>query len=219
MRCQGTLRCVAWDIDDVARSIRRYLAGTLEAPPWTIRTERREVRDDARPVAVIVPGPMLTQRARETRYQGEWTWVAPMTVSCYPAIDKDERKVANDARKLQAQLQRLIVNGIPVLDTAGALRSGPFRIPLYDYSATDLSGPDKAGPEDPHDTIWVERESLNVQGIQDPDDPSRWTVVLEFRASVEAPGALPEAEVDPDPEDLIHGVGPGLYYRTGGACP
>lgn len=191
---------MAYDVDDVARSLRRYLALALDGPPWRIRTERRMVRDDDRPVAVLDLGPQLVQFAREARHQGNWVWVAPVTITCYPEVNQDEEEGAWEARTLRARLLRLVTIGVPVLDNTGAPLSGPFRVPLYDYADTPLTGADRAGPTYPEDVIWVVRESLTSEAIQDPDDPKRWTVVLEFRASVEAPGA------EPTPEALVAGV-------------
>lgn len=186
---------MAWDVDDVARSIRRYLSLTLASPPWRLRVERRIVNDDDRPVAVVDVGPQVVTFARETRHQGEWQYVAPVTITAYPEMDTDERASAHAARLLRAQFIRLIVNGVIVTDPGGRAWSGPLRLPLWDYSQTDLSGPDKAGPEIPHDVMFVQRESVTAEAIQDTEDPKRWTVVLEFQASVEAPGAQPEPGV------------------------
>lgn len=187
---------MAWDSDDLARSIRRYLTGVLPGPPWTIRLERREVRDDARPVAVVDVGPQQVPRARETRFQGEWEWMAPVTVSCYPELADNEQDAAAGARAVRTQLLRLIVNGIPLVDDTGRNWAGPFRLPLWDYEGVPLKGAGKAGPEFPMDVIWVGRDSLTADAIQDTDDPKRWSVILEFRASIEAPGAQP---VPPEP--------------------
>lgn len=205
---------MAWDSDDLSRSIRKYLSMTLDGPPWTIRVERREVRDDERPVAVIDVGPQLVTRARESVPQGEWEWVAPVTVTCYPKPGKDQRQNAYDARALRTQLFRLITNGLNVTGADGKRWSGPFRIPLWDYVDVPLSGAEKGTDEDPHDVAWVERESLTAEVIPDDDDPDRWTVVLEFRASVEAPGAVP---VPPEGDGTpVTGFTDEGYYVTGG---
>lgn len=198
-----------WEPDDIARSIRRNLALCLP-DPWTLRIERREVADEDRPVAVVEPGQVTTLRAREAITQGEVESLMPITVSAYPAIaalakeDEDPatdpiRQGRSDALALAAGLERWLMYGMTVTtgdSKDGNLRhwAGPFRIPLYDYAGVPLSGPDRAGPDDPHDVLWVQRESVNVEPIQDVEDLRRWSVVCDFRVTVEAPGRARTAD-------------------------
>lgn len=201
---------MAWDPDDVARSIRRYLSGTLEAPPWRLRTERREVRDDDRPVGVIDIGEVTVTRAREgVLEQGEVEWLLPVTVSCYPEIEAKEKEGRHEAELLRAQLLRWIQVGLTV-QADGRDFAGPFRIPLYDYSQTDLSGAAKAGPTEPHDVLFVPRQSLSSAIIQDLEDSLRFTVICEFQATVEMPGRVPP---DAPPVTEIYPVPPSPVWE------
>lgn len=202
---------MAWEDSDIRRSIQRYLEGTLDVD-WTIRTQRRQVSDEDRPVAVVQTGQESVLRAREARTQGEVESLVPVTVTAYPAIPvaPDEPKEGDPpfdaireadlaAARIKTQLKRLITAGLTVTTEpkAGETRqwAGPFRIPLYDYAGVPLTGENRGGPVDPHDVLWVQRESLQVNAIQDPEDDTRWTVVCEFRATVEEPGrVVPDAE-------------------------
>ena len=193
---------MAWESDDVARSIRRYLDPVLD-DAWTIRLERREVADEDRPVAVVETGPESTLRAREAITQGEVESLMPITITLYPPLGPDPaeeedppadpiRAARQAAAQLASGLNRWLAYGLTVttdLEDGGKRHwAGPFRIPLYDYAGVPLTGPDRAGPKEPHDVLWVPRESVSVEPIQDTDDLRRWSVVCNFRVTVEAPG-------------------------------
>ena len=205
---------MAWEPDDILRSIRRYVAMTLptddEADPrWTLRTERREVKDEERPVGVVTDGPIATVRARTAQIQGNVEEAMPVTITLYPAVAEattDSLRLSRlEASRLKAQLNQLLNTGLTVTTTEDGQRrhwAGPFRIPLWDYADVPLTGPDKAGPEDPHDVLWVEEKSVSVNAIQDPDDARRWSVVANFRVSVERPGRVPA----PDEMGKVSGV-------------
>ena len=203
--------------DDVRRSIRRYLSYTFGAPPWRIRVERREVADDARPIMVVQLGPLSDTFARETLEQGDVTALVPVTVYAYPEKATNERAGVQQGEAIRAQLRDLIRFGLPTTfehgdppadvsltldDDDGRPAAGPYRIPLYDYEGVPMEG-ERVEPSHPHTVMRVLRESVSVRGpIQDPDDPRRLTVALEFRAQLEAPGrALPRQTWAAEPLD------------------
>lgn len=209
---------MAWEVTDIKRSIRRYLLLTLD-DDWTVRLERREVADDARPVGVVQTGALSVLRARESIPQGEVESLLPITISFYPAVpvapDKPKegdppfdvnRQADFAADALKSRLERLFLHGMTVTtdNEDGSKRhwAGPFRVPLWDYDGIPLTGPDRAGPEDPHDVLWVQRESLSVNAIQDPEDDTRYAVVAEFRVTVEEPGRI----ADPAEGYVVEGL-------------
>ena len=186
---------------DIKRSIRKYLVALLEEQKgWTLRIERREVRDEDRPVAVIELGPESVLRAREALTQGEVETLYPVTVSAYPALPEYEdnadppsdpiREAEAAAEELKALLTQWLMFGLTVTDVKGQHWAGPMRIPLYDYAETPLTGDKRAMEDDPHDVLWVQRESIAVNAVQDPDDLRRWSVLLDFRVSMEQPGRI-----------------------------
>lgn len=196
---------MAYTTDDIRRSLQRYLAMTLPEE-WTVRAERRYVADDARPVAVVDVGVISTVSARTSPIQGEVVELLPVTVTAYPElpveVDPDTEETPEptadqyrEARKraddLVTHLSRWLSVGITVEDEDGNRFSGPERLPLWDYAETPLVGPDRGGPEDPHDVMWLEEGSASTRGIQDPDDPIRWSIVCEFQVSIERPGRGP----------------------------
>jgi hypothetical protein len=81
--------------------------------------------------------------------------------------------------------------------------AGPLVLPLWDYEGVPITGPEKAGPADPHDVLWIIQGSLSVNAIQDPDDPLRWTVVANFRVSVERPGRVAAPDEMMDVKELV----------------
>lgn len=190
-----------WQDDDILRSIRRYLAmtlgedGTGDTGAWKIRLERREVKDEDRPVAVIVAGAMNTTRARTSLIQGPVEEAMPITVSLYPRVMsgsiEDVRNGRLEASKLKSQVNELVNTGLTITtEVEGRTVNwcGPLRLPLWDYAGVALTGEGKDGPEDPHAVMWVDPPSLSVQAIQDPEDPVRWSVIANFRISIERPG-------------------------------
>lgn len=184
---------MAWQPVDVARSIQLYLSKMLVGPPWTIRTRREEVADDQRPVAVISLGAAQILRARETVEQGEVELVVPITVSAYPELKPSVKEAWHDAEVLRGHLFNWISSGLRV-QTDGELDgrhwAGPFRLPLWDFAAVPLEGTGKVPTANPHDVLWAEQESLSVEPIQDPDDPARFSVILNTRVTIERPGRV-----------------------------
>lgn len=189
----------SWSDDSVHRSLRRYLA-LLLGDPWELRLEQRGIADEDRPVAVVEMGPRANIRARTSLEQGEVVNGWPVTITCYPAVAPDERTGRQAAAELRYWLSQWLTVGLEVLAATpdGKPFAGPWRVPLWDYDEVPLTGPDKAGPADPHDVIWIEEGSDSVTALVDPEDPLRWTVVCEFRCSVEAPGRIKERTIFTD---------------------
>lgn len=206
-----------WESDDIARSIRRYLEAPLD-DDWTIRLERREVRDEERPVAVIEATALTPLRAREAITQGEVESLMPVTVTLYPPLGPEPaegedppvdpiRWARQAATYLASGLNRWLMYGMKVTTGSkkdGDLRhwAGPYRIPLYDYVGVPLTGPDRAGPDDPHDVLVVQKESVSIEPIQDTEDLRRWSVVCDFRVTVEAPGRTRDADESYEAEGI-----------------
>lgn len=196
-----------WEDDDIVRSVRRYLAMTLGdsgQEQWKLRVERREVKDEERPVGVVLSGPIQTKRARSALIQGGVEEVMPLTISLYPPLagsaTADEiRSGRLNASKLKSLLNDLLVIGLTVTTTEeGRTRNwaGPWVLPLWDYTAVPVTGIEKDGPAHPHAVLWIEENSLAVQALQDPEDAKRWSVIANFRVTIERPGrTAPEAEV------------------------
>ena len=200
-----------WTADDIARSIRRYLSLALP-DPWTLRVERREVRDEERPVAVVEVGGLAPLRAREAITQGEVESAAPVTVTAYPPLPAEEegvdplRQARLEAHAIASGLGRWLTWGMTVTtkdeDGKTIHWASPFRIPLYDYAGVPLTGDERKGPEDPHDVMWVPRESIGIEPIADNEDLRRWSVACDFRVSIESPGR----ERNPDEGFMAEGI-------------
>lgn len=176
-----------YDVDDVIRSVRRYVAATL-GEPWTISLARNEVADDDRPAALIELGALRAPNGRVSLQQGPVDHSLPITITCWPPPAPD-RYAAHVAHGLVSHLNNLVVHGLDLgVNENGRPIAGPYRIPLYDYSGVP---PVEAvpGPEHPHDRLWVESHSAHA--FQDQTDPRRWNVVLELTVSWEAPGRVP----------------------------
>lgn len=184
-----------WDSDHVQRSIRRYVGEATPSPPWRLRTERRYVKDDDRPVAVVQLGDSSLTRFRESLEQGETETLYPVTVTAYPEVRKDERLGRKEAEEIRFNLQSLILTGAVVRDEDGRDWAGPARIPLWDYDGIDPGDDDSAA--ELYDVLWVTEGSVAARTLQDPEDPKRWTVVLEFRVTVEAPGRVKDPDALP----------------------
>jgi len=177
---------------DLARSIRRYLSLMWdEDSGWEIRIARRVVADDERPVAVVLLGDRRPLSARTSRNQGNIVEELPVTVYAYPAVGEDEEAATVAAGEIKDLLLRVFEHGLSPdpededQEPPWIAKAGPFNVPLWDYDGIGL---DEPGPDEPHDVIWVDVNSLSGQNLEDPQDGKRRTVVVEFRASVERPG-------------------------------
>jgi hypothetical protein len=216
-----------YEPDDIVRSVRRYLSLMLVGPPWTLRVERREVKDSERPVGVIEAGALTSPIRRVARFQGLSESILPITISLYPEIPATPtadslREAAQEARKLQSLMSRWVTYGIPIYGHPFGqkrLMSGPFRFPLWDYEDVPLTGKDKAGPAEPHSVLWVSEASFSARGafdtvaIQDPDDAARWSVIQNIQVSMENSGAGPNSG-NPDEVGPITGL-EGTFVGTG----
>lgn len=206
---------MAYGTLDIARSIRRYLTLMWDQDSgWTTRIVRQMVADDQRPVAVILVGEKTVLRARAARTQGQVEEGLPVTIYAYPPVGEDELAATAAASAIADTLGAMITFGLSPdedeekEDPAWPAKAGPFRLPLWDYAGVPLTGDKRAGPDEPHDVIWVAPESLNVQNLEDPQDGKRRTVVCEFRASIERGGRV-------EPEGPPVGSMPGHYKPFG----
>lgn len=181
---------------DIARSIKRYLSLMWdEDSGWTIRTERRVVTDDQRPVAVVLLGDKRIIHARTSVNQGMVEEAIPLTLYAYPAPGTDEREAQAAADDIKATLWDVFTLGLSPEEGEEApwfSKSAPFRLPLWDYAGVPLTGKKRAGPKEPHDVIWVDPDSLSAQNLEDPQDAKRRTVVVEARLSIRRPGRREE---------------------------
>jgi len=186
----------AWGSDSVVRSIRRSIMGILPASTggWAHRVEKREIAEDERPVTVTLLGNASVTSARETLDQGEIVTQWSVTLYAYPALGADPRAARREGDVIRDSLHNLIRFGLalhPTLRNAnGRPMSGPYRMPLWNWTGVAMDAPAAALPALPHDVIWVDRASVVAQNIADPDDPRRRSVVVEFRITVESPGRV-----------------------------
>lgn len=149
----------------------------MGAPPWTVRTEREQVADDARPVAVVeVTSPEASLQARETVPQGDVHRSQTFTLTLYPEVERTaaeaRQRAARDASLLLGAIAGGLVDGDAVL-------SGPFRLPVYDFEGVPVKGSGRGGPAVPYG--WLSVEDAPVRPVQDPEDARRWTVVCDLR--------------------------------------
>lgn len=200
---------MAYDVDDVVRSVRRYLAATLGAP-WEISLAREDVAGDDRPAALIEVGALSAPGGRVSLQQGPVEHRLPITITCWPPPAPD-RWASHVAYGLVSQLNALVVLGLDLgNDAHGRPAAGPYYFPLYDYSGTP---PLEAvpGPEHPHARLLIESHSAHA--FQDVSDSRRWNVVLELAVSWWAPGRVPAADLD---APLVQAM-PATFRPTTGA--
>lgn len=177
--------------DDIHRSLRRYAAQALDG--WTVRTQRSEVKDTERPLAVVEPAsPITTTFARATVPQGDVSKVQAFSVMAYPALGDTPNESRLAASQVQQLLDAIITRGM--VDDDGASIAPPLRIPIYDYDGVPVVGAGRAGPVAPYGWAWVEDHSANI--VQDPLDHLRFTVPLDVRLSwAEAGRRVPDAPI------------------------
>lgn len=186
--------------DDVARSLRRYIGLLLpEGPPpdWTMRLERREVKDEERPVGVINVGEVSTIQARETFEQGNVVDQYPVTIYLYPPVEADAQRARREGDAYRSALHQLLKYGFPLstlpvfcLDENGRPKAGPFHVPLWDWDGIPSEGPaeGREPPEEAAGSMRIPSESLVCENLTDEDDERRRTVFAEFRIQLEMPG-------------------------------
>jgi hypothetical protein len=189
---------VNFTVDDIHRSLRRYVALVL-VEPFKVRTEKQPVTPDERPVAVVeAASGVSTGKSRVSIPQGPVEKLMAFSVMAYPAIpglaeDEDQEPTARESRREAYRVQQLLDDaftyGLVDGDGADAVNIGaPFRIPVYDYADVPVSGRNRQGPVEPYGYAWL--ADLSVRVIQDLDDPLRFTVTCDMRLSWEAGGRL-----------------------------
>lgn len=197
-------------LDDRHRSVRRFLMNALGSPPWTVRTERQPVTDDARPVAVVEAAPpVVTTRSRTSIPQGDIEKQQTFSLMLYPALGATAAEARMAAEGPAELLESAIAVGL-VWDAddpqvianeraVGELLTAPEMLPVYDFAGVAVKGANRAGPADPYG--WLRAEDYPVRTIQDPDDPLRWTVACDLRVS------WSEAGRDRPPAPLVSAAG------------
>lgn len=188
---------MAWNSEDVAQSIRRSIQMILPQKPdgdWTHRLERREVKVEDRPVSVTMLGNSSVTSARETLDQGEITTLYAVTIYGYPVVGASPREARAEGDNIRDSIHNLIRFGMPrdelLKDDLGRPKSGPYRMPLWDFEGINFEAPEGPGNQLalPHDVIWVDQKSVSAQNLADADDDCRRSVVVEMRVTVESPG-------------------------------
>lgn len=175
--------------DDAHLSLRRWaalvLGDTLAGDPWTVVTQEQAVPDESRPVAVVAAvTPCTPIEYRQTIPQGAVRLQQGFVTTVYLEMADAEGKALTPrtARRRATQVADLLLNALTVgleADDGSAL-CGPFDVPLYDYSAVEIEGPERgAGPDTPYGMM--DCLSSSTEPIGDPDDDRRWCVVLNTR--------------------------------------
>lgn len=186
---------MSWDPDNIVRSVRRYVTDML-GPPWAIDLEREELADADRPGGVIEVGAEQVRFIRRSVPQGNVQAFMPVTLTLYPSL-AEPREAGRTARHLSNALARLIAVGASeLLQVNGRPGAGPEVLPLYDYSDVPLHGTiaQRRGPARPFTVMWA--EDYSTRPLQDPQDPQRWSVILEMRVSYEYAGrATPDGPI------------------------
>lgn len=177
---------IVFSLDDQQRSIRRFVMNAFGSPPWRVRVGRARVADEDRPVAVIESvAPAVTLQARTTIPQGDVQRQQTIAVSLYPTMVDDageplsEQAAGQAAASAAERLSNALLFGLVFDD--GTVLSAPLRIPVYDFSGVPLTGPTRAGPDEPYG--WLDVEDAPVRALVDPDDVRRWTVTGTLRVS------------------------------------
>lgn len=171
------------DPDDILRSVRRYVAQMLGSPPWTVRLQRTRVTDDERPAAVLDPGIITTPVSRagmRDGNMGDQQKMQPITVVCYPGIGDTAAISAETARQLASLLDAGFSRGLVTTDTPPVNIGAPWRVPIYYFAETPITGAERAGPDEPYMYANVD-SSFSVRPVQDPLDELRYTVVASLR--------------------------------------
>lgn len=188
----GDLMSTSGDPDDVLRSLRRYVAQTLGSPPWSVRVQRVRVADDERPAAVIEQSSGLTTAHSRagTRQQGDMQKLQTFTVVCYPTVEETAAESRQEAGRVASLLDAGFSRGLVTDDDPPKMIGAPWRVPVYDFSAVPITGPDRGGPVEPYSYANVD-PTFNVRPIQDPLDELRFTVVATVPLSWWQGGRVP----------------------------
>lgn len=176
-----------YTLDDRHRSLRRFLMNALGSPPWRVRTERQQVPDETRPVAVIeVATPDMTTRSRTSIPQGDVEKQQTFSIVLYPAL----AETAAESRLAAAEAAELLKAALTVglSNDDGTVLSAPEMIPVYDFAGVAVKGQARAGPAAGYG--WMRVEDSPVRPLQDPEDILRWSVVCDLRVSWEQGGRI-----------------------------
>jgi hypothetical protein len=149
---------------------------------------------------------LTTPFARRAINQGDVQKQQTITVVCYPAVGADTPSSAQTARQVADQLDAGVTRGL-VDSGSGALIGGPFRIPVYPFAATPLTGATRQGPTLPYTYVAVD-ETFTVRPVQDAMDERRYTVVATLRVSWWQAGRVP-----PPAPLASGGLVPGAWSR------
>lgn len=177
-----------WDWDDVHRSLRWYSALALGSPPWDIRTERVEVRDDARPAGVVEPSsPIVPRLARSAVPQGNVLEDRSFAVVAYPALGGTVEESKLEAARVEELLNGLVRFGLVRDD--GTDYSAPGFIPVWDFAGVGLTADFPTAADAAYDHAVI-ATGANVQRQQDNVELRRFTVILNLRVEWERPGRV-----------------------------
>lgn len=178
---------VNFAVDDVHRSLRRYVSQML-MPPWVIRTERQPMTPDQRNVAVVEPAsPVTTGRHRTSIPQGNVEKMMAFSVMAYPELGGTSAESRVTAQGIADLLDAGFSFGL--IDDEGINIGGPFRVPVYDFEGVPVNTKGRRGGAVAYGYAWVE-DGMAVRPIQDPLDPLRFTVACDLRLSWERGGRL-----------------------------
>jgi hypothetical protein len=189
--------------DDRLRSVRRFVSKALKSPPWSVLTERSEITDQMRPVALVeaaTPSSQFGTAPRATVEQGMVGRQQTLAVTLFPVGTEtvagkvrqlppsEARRLANEAA---VQMERAVLFGlVPDEDDSGTWpwRTPPLRIPVFDFEGVPTVGANRAGPDAPY--AWMSVEDAGFRSLQDPQDTRRWSVVGTLRLSWQLGGRV-----------------------------
>jgi len=182
-------------VDDIHRSLRRYVAFVL-VQPWIVRTERQPVTPDERQVCVIEPASgVTTGRHRVSIPAGSVEKLMAFSAMAYPELGETASESRAEAQRIATVLDDAFTNGL--VDEADGVTTNlasPFRVPIFDFDGVPVKGKSRAGPSDPYGYAWL--ADLSVRTIQDTLDHLRFTVTCDLRLSWEQGGRiLPSAPI------------------------
>lgn len=182
-----------WDWDDVQRSLRWYTALALGSPPWDIRTERVEVRDDARPAAVVEPSsPIVPRLARATVPQGNILEDRSFAAVAYPVLGETVEESKLEAARVESALDAMVRFGL--VNDDGTDISAPSYLPVWDFAGVALTDEFPTLADTPYDHAVI-AIGANVQRQQDNVELRRFTVILNLRVEWERPGRVSGVDV------------------------
>lgn len=178
-----------FEVDDIHRSLRRYIAQVL-VEPWKVRTERQPVTPDERRICVVEPSsPVTTGKHRVSIPQGNVEKLMAFSAMAYPAIFGTAREGRLEAQRIASLLDQTFTLGLVDGEGVEAVNIGaPFRVPVYDFLGVPVTGRSRAGPTDHYGFAWV--ADLSVRTLQDTLDHLRWTVACDVRLSWEQGGRI-----------------------------